>query len=861
MEAWKKLFDHLPSLSPESVFEALRLIDTPPDLMGFYHVAQRASAILLNARLFAELYEGKDSKRVQQTLNSLIARGDTLTELTAQLELLPAEARANLKVDFPWLFFSPRDIDIAGWGRKSLRPHTNTHPLYCAIWYGCGSSTYREQHHVLIAFSLFTLQLMPETEMKSKRADLGRCLRKLGEPNSARLLEPVPKTPCDIETLFTKLVGTVSEYSQLASSTDEPLQFFTRRALEAWNFFTPAQRLSKRQRHTGGGGKMVGIPDYGQVTNEHVVTDTFEIKDDLIAHEILQCHDRTIAGDAANEFGVNTVTLSLAPKKPEDNSTRKDVLRMRLRTKGLHNALARQRQNLPFSLNQPTPTEIRHLLELLWDEKKVGPQKDPSILLIWLILISGHSFEELRKTQLNSRVNTTAVLTQPRLRKRHSNWEILVPTYSTQRLDLLTKEQQKNYHPVDNQLALPLPEWLGQALSELSSSGSGKTIFHGASKILLQDIDYTLKRINSKTEFKWSLARIETLLFSRLQQMPGGDSTIASLVTGQQRELYLVPLSYTGISPDFIVKRYQEAWHSLVTSDGATPPWPHYPPARELRLDANPDDCLSILGSRLRPWHAPLKACISELQCVINEGLSQYKLQDIHNTYTIYTLLLLGLATGARPTLEAFARESDLDLELGWCTLSDKDNDQYFHTRVIYLAHPVRLHMKAYLEYRRRLFIRLATYNLSALQQTQAQITNKQQKTGYKREPRAAKRSETGADSNNLNNHVGTHPPLFFFLNRDHSRQPVSHNNYQDYLSYFINIRPNSNRHLLRSLLSEDGCGQTILAAFMGHHRHGEAPWERYSSLSPRLFAQAMDRRIIKLMEDLGLRALVCPIL
>ncbi|WP_047391589.1 hypothetical protein [Chitinibacter sp. ZOR0017] len=860
MKEWAPLSLCFPDLDNEHLFSALRRIDAPPDLMGLFHVAGHAPNFLQTAQDFAEInhkanLNKEEEKPFRYKFSADFERDQLIFKnLTDALKQIKATSPESLTQYFPLIFFSPSDINPNGLGRKTLRPHTETHPLFCALWYGCASSLFRKKHEILSAFALFTLNQPHFIDKQSKRADLGRCLRKLGELASAGLLDSVPEKPCSVAEMFNEIQAGITNHSKLGRSTDEPLQFFTRRALEAWGLFNGELKKRTPAKPKGGdgqgGGKMIGQPNRGELTDESLPPDEFKFEHDIRIQEILQSKETQIPGDARHEFGVETQTISITPITPTANTKRIDVIRMRRSAKGLHNALARQRQNLPFSLNQATPTEIKRLLQALQSRDL----DDPAQCLLWLIIISGRTFEEIYRVQFATTTGAAAKLKAAQLSKAGHDWFLTVPTHSTQSDKLLTPEQKRNYFPVIDRLSLPLPTKLGDAIQSLRGGPDNNICFTQHRDTLQDRIQAILSSIHRPGAYRWTLQRIEALLFHRLIQMPGGDPSLASIITGQQREVYLVQLAYTALPESFLLQRYREALHSLLTSDGAQPFWP----ASALTTLSHATSELqseNTIGSRLKPFMTPLKQCILDLQKITQEGLKSYRLQDLHNAYAVYTLLILGLATGARPTSGAFARDTDLDLEQGWCLLSDKDSDDFAHTRIVYLPKVLCAHMRNFLEYRKRLLTRLASHNPAVFAE-------------LNRNPRKGATARKTKNNATRSNAVSACPieqiqslPLIFFLNHEHSIIEVSPQSYQDKLEYFLNIRPNSNRHLLRSVLLENGMGQTALAAFMGHHRYGEAPWSNYSSMNPQQFRKNIELHLAPILEELSIREMACPIL
>jgi hypothetical protein len=206
------------------------------------------------------------------------------------------------------------------------------------------------------------------------------------------------------------------------------------------------------------------------------------------------------------------------------------------------------------------------------------------------------------------------------------------------------------------------------------------------------------------------------------------------------------------------------------------------------------------------------------------------KLRRLHNSMTRYTAFLVAFSTGFRAIRDPFLSSAEIDWVSGFAVLSDKDNEDAYNSRLIWLP-PVCLDQLKYFR----------EHQLNAMYRFNALI-----------------------------------PGIFPMLDRPRREGPVRYM----YFSYFdkitsksvaftpgpsllgsglksiYNLPFNASRHYLRSNLLERNCPIEVINAFMGHFERGEEPWGVFSGFSPLVYRDAIKKYLVRILKDDGWRAI-----
>jgi hypothetical protein len=241
-------------------------------------------------------------------------------------------------------------------------------------------------------------------------------------------------------------------------------------------------------------------------------------------------------------------------------------------------------------------------------------------------------------------------------------------------------------------------------------------------------------------------------------------------------------------------------------------------------------------GSELCPRTEKVKRLSENLRDAVKRSLANrfsFSLIDFHNTYTTYCVMMLGYASGYRAVRDPFYSIEEVDRKTGFTVISDKDDNFYHNSRIIWLPPLCLEQINAYNRHRHSLKDRLVLLNPAL-----AEHLSSSAKTVYWR------KKKKDAQDFKL--------PFFFFLKRKWEPEPVTPSTLQKNLDADYTLPLNVNRHFLRTHLRESGVHGEIVDAFMGHWGHGQAPFGRYSTLAPTAFRDALAKPLNYLLEKCG---------
>lgn len=388
----------------------------------------------------------------------------------------------------------------------------------------------------------------------------------------------------------------------------------------------------------------------------------------------------------------------------------------------------------------------------------------------------------------------------PGLLHRHGQWYWVSVPYSVDYGDETTK---------DTYLILPLPQCTHAVFHSCASSCSDTISALTDISALQTDIQTIITGINKKYGTRLTRERVSHYLFEQIQKQEGADVASAMYITGKSAYLGTVVSHYTRQAGTRLTSIYRAVWEGIFSAHLADLP--------EENLPQNPD-----IGSARVPSRKVVQSLVAQLRqqiCTWRDFYAENKdhrnLIQYHNALTRYTAIYIAYATGIRAVTHPFPDEENIDHETGFCVISDKDSDDHYHTRLIWL--PPGCHNQ-YLLYRTHSKL-VASIMVNI-------------------------RSDFFAKAQDR----------FFFLDENGSPAAISPKRLYDFsdLPTPISIAENGNRHMLRTWLLFREVPPEIVNAFLGHWFLGEEPWAQHSALSPHQYRMTLSTHILKLLDALG---------
>ncbi|MGU5642318.1 hypothetical protein [Aeromonas caviae] len=327
--------------------------------------------------------------------------------------------------------------------------------------------------------------------------------------------------------------------------------------------------------------------------------------------------------------------------------------------------------------------------------------------------------------------------------------------------------------PVAPFILLPLPA----PLRPLIDGGSLQPCSH-------RQLQQALATLCRRYQLTLTLSQLSRYQAQWLQRA-GVDQAICGVLRGQTAQ-QCAPLAYSHLSGAAIVT----VWHTYLAHIGLDTP-----------ANEPADDC--ALGSRLLPRPALLRDLLARYQQGLGQPdqLKQRRQQDPHwhNQLVRHTLLLLNVATGARPVTDMYGMRSSVDPRLGMIQLVDKEaRDTVSAARLVPLA-PQALTQLAWLVDH---LTRLAT----------------------RREPSLQAAAEAARAA------LADERPLLFWLAPETPElgavqwavHPITVQSMSDCFDRLLPLPVNWHRHALRSWLLTRAIPAHLIDAVLGHEEMGQ---------------------------------------
>lgn len=314
-------------------------------------------------------------------------------------------------------------------------------------------------------------------------------------------------------------------------------------------------------------------------------------------------------------------------------------------------------------------------------------------------------------------------------------------------------------------------------------------------------------RIKKESDVRLTLKRVQRALFHRLSD-GAGDRVASILIAGDHDDISRhAGIHYYCAYESDLQERYLQAISQLVPESRNT-----LHPVALVQSDRR-------IGSPYCPKPPVLRQLATDLKTHFQETLRQpigkSTLPDIHNAYTLYTVLLLFLCTGYRSVQAPLSRITDVDLNRRYAVIADKESDHWSHSRIVPLTENILSHWEYYLRHRRHV-VRMVE--------------------AYLGEP--------------------TPEHTFFFLSTPTQRiakpTAVTPDGIEGHLSPFSRLPLNVGRHLLRSELIHRKVPVALVDALMGHWVAGREPMGRFSTLSPIEYKRVLVPVLEEIQTELG---------
>jgi len=561
-------------------------------------------------------------------------------------------------------------------------------------------------------------------------------------------------------------------------------------------------------------------------------------------------------GDATS--GNEAATEEASPKQK----------RMKFRSAQICNGIASSNQFLPTQWNQLNSFDIyvlaKELNELSENQTDEFGIQSPILAAAMVSSFSrGNSLDYIIKTRVVRKMISTAS-NHLLLRKKEDQWTAQWLLNSS--LDIINghkfmSEMAGFSRPVETNktVVLDVPDWIAQLLgaadvarSKLNLSKRQRFLFPGTEKEYKSAAKKVLKSICKKhPACRLTLNRIEKYFVQHCMQSAKFDLAETAYVHGDIHLIQETQLYYTAIPKERISDIYSKLWiqiENLIQKESRAiegkpllSSTPHQITIEDHR-NAN-----AFLGSKITPTSKSVSGLVSFLRSNMDKaGKKQmpYWKQAIafHNAYTTYTILFLANASGYRAAQDPFPDPRFLDEKTGFMVISDKDFDDSYCTRIIWIPPECVKQMKFYQTHIEAIVNRLCLINNRSFKDLYASFD------GWESMPEKPKKK--------MRMEGFQMPPFLFYLSENGDCHSVSPGELSKVIHGVFPFPINANRHYLRTELVERKCPTDIIDAFMGHWHRGREPWGQYSSLSPRGYAKAVGPKLEDMLCENGWKAI-----
>lgn len=359
-----------------------------------------------------------------------------------------------------------------------------------------------------------------------------------------------------------------------------------------------------------------------------------------------------------------------------------------------------------------------------------------------------------------------------------------------------------------------------------------KSLHNGSKLFTRPESDYInamksfIAYMNTRYGCRITIPRISNYFFDIITSIPGSDITCAMMITGREATLGATALHYTSLSGSFLLDIFQQACQ-LVRKEIQFEFKQHQ--RNNKRKQALPLQD-KMYGSRFRPSTQQVSSLSTQLQTKVRQAKTINPV-EFHNALTIYTLAFINFSTGFRAVDNASFTIEEIDLPTGFAVIADKDSDDKYHSRPVWIPDEC---LSQILAYKKHLSY-LLEYTSICLPKVHNQLS-----------------LELLSESKPFKEKNEIRLPELFLISDNDNWSSIKPGKYESEIIDIFPFPANCHRHFLRSNLLEMGCSVEVIDAFMGHWERGQEPWAKYSSMNLVEYKLAIQPHITQLLSKCG---------
>ena len=502
-----------------------------------------------------------------------------------------------------------------------------------------------------------------------------------------------------------------------------------------------------------------------------------------------------------------------------------------LMAKGAASAIAMHNQRFAYDWDQLSHHEIVifiHAIEVLarQDSSVAGiPSRELAAFLAIVLWISADTQRAADATLVRAAASCKTSLGIQWIPEQTSWWIVSPRVPLLRQLSKSTIEKQALPLAARYTLAIPTEAVavFKRHVGTIPATYEPSRIFNRPADDLERAADEFFRTLRRNEGGRQNLQRISVSLHNFLARMPGSDVTAAMAITGKNDQMGAVPLHYTANSIDRLQNIYSLACKKLVSTSKIID-------AERLPndIDTKSQKTPHHVGSRFVPREDKVTEMVLNLRDRL--GTARKRIVNggnpilLHNDLAVYTVMMIGFATGYRAVRDPLLQEAEIDHSTGFGIVSDKDTDDFYNARIVWLPEICLRQLDFYRQHVKRL---------------QEWLFENNQELFFK----SRHQSVSGRHGNRVY-------PGLFLMQKDSNDLSLNPKLLQDLLEKINYLLPmNANRHYLRSKLIASRCPVEVLDAFLGHWERGREPWGRYSGLPPHVYREELARHLLPLLK------------
>jgi len=344
-----------------------------------------------------------------------------------------------------------------------------------------------------------------------------------------------------------------------------------------------------------------------------------------------------------------------------------------------------------------------------------------------------------------------------------------------------------------------------------------------------------ISSVNGRNSTRLTTNRISDYLFDVISSQDDADLTTAMFIIGREHFLGRNPSYYTSISVAHLQAIYTEVCRNIRDRHFSEKPRDNQKLINNELTGCWRESNQAIhVGSPFRPTSHTVANLVAELKASLRRSAKAApdvsKLMRIHNCMTRYTAYMIAFSTGFRAIRDPFLSAAEIDWDSGFAVLSDKDNEDGYNSRLIWLPPVCLQQLKFFQEHQQN-----ALYRFNILMPDLFSAPDRPRRDAPGRYMFFSKEDEKSGEYESLT----LRPSL------------LGRNLHSLYALPF-----NASRHYIRSCLLERRCPIEVINAFMGHFERGEEPWGVFSGLSAIAYRNSLMDVLVPLLDQDGWEAL-----